>query len=288
MLKRRLVELTQARATSDGAGVNLHRIFGGPGPERFDPFLMMDDFGSDNPNDYIAGFPPHPHRGFRTVTYMLEGSFEHKDHMGHVGAIGAGGVQWMNAGSGVIHSEMPIQKTGKVRGFQLWLNLPAKDKMMTPSYENLEAEQIASFKLEGLKIKAIVGSTQVNGEPIQAYKQIAETQPLYLDLLNSGESSTQIQVPIEQGHTLLVYVAEGCVELEERSAQQRQLLRFSDSGELQLELKPHSRIIILSGQPLKEPIVQHGPFVMNSYQEIEQAIRDYQNGTLTEAEAQLG
>ena len=281
MNSRQLIEVSDARATSDGDGVHLFRVFGGR-PERFDPFLMMDDFGSDNPEDYIAGFPPHPHRGFRTVTYMVEGAFEHKDHMGHVGAISSGGVQWMTAGRGVIHSEMPIQKTGKVRGFQLWLNLPAKDKMMAPNYQNIEADGIAAYQLGELKIKAIAGNAVVNGQAIEAHQHIADTEPLYLALLNAAEHPQPVKVSIPDGNTLLVYVAEGVVEWSEQKAQARQLLRFNDRGELELVLAPQAHVVILSGKPLNEPIAQYGPFVMNTPEEIDQAIMDYQNGTLTD------
>lgn len=289
MNTRTLKEVIQARATSDGAGVQLHRVFGGANPERFDPFLMLDDFGSDNPDDYIAGFPPHPHRGFRTLTYMLEGEFEHRDHMGNVGVIGQGGVQWMNAGSGVIHSEMPIQKTGRLRGFQLWLNLPAKDKLMIPSYENIQANQVALFKLdEQVQIKAIAGEAKVNEQAIVANQQIPDTQPIYLDVWNNSAQATSFSVPLPGGNTALLYVVEGAVEVTETRVSQKHLLRFSESGELAFTLAAHSRVLLLSGKPLREPIVQHGPFVMNSDEEIQQAIADYQNGTLTEAEPLLG
>lgn len=282
MNTRQLLEVIQAKPTSDGAGVKLFRVFGGSGLERFDPFLMLDDFGTDNPNDYIAGFPPHPHRGFQTVTYMLKGEFEHRDHMGHVGAIGTGGVQWMNAGSGVIHSEMPIQTEGSVRGFQLWINLPAKEKMSPANYDNLQPDQIASYMLNGLSVKAIAGEANVNGHAVLAHKQLPDTQLIYLAVHNQNPTAQEASIQLPDGHNLLVYLAQGSAILGEQHIQERQLLRFDHTGVLTLTLEADTLVLIMSGKPLQEPIVQHGPFVMNSQEQIEQAIADYQNGTLTE------
>ena len=282
-MTRTIVEIIQGRPTQDGAGVNLLRVLGGQRLDRFDPFLMLDEFGSTNPDDYIAGFPPHPHRGFTTITYMLEGHFEHRDHMGHVGAIGQGGVQWMNAGRGIIHSEMPIQKSGTLRGFQLWLNLPAKSKMSPPSYENIEADGIAQFVIDQLSIKAIVGTGLLNHREITAFKEIADTSPLFWDIHHQGTSSQSVVIAIPDGHTALLYIADGEAYFSEgpKTVHSQHLLRFSSEGALMFELAAASRVLLLSGKPIGEPIVQHGPFVMNSVAEIEQAIQDYQNGTLT-------
>ncbi|RKF22223.1 pirin family protein [Alginatibacterium sediminis] len=283
-MKRSLIESSLAIPTSDGDGVKLNRVFGGADLQRYDPFLMMDDFGSDNADDYISGFPAHPHRGFRTITYMLEGHFEHRDNMGNVGGIKDGGVQWMTAGRGVIHSEMPKQTGGKLRGFQLWLNLPAKDKMMDPDYENIESEDIALTRIDDLVIKSVMGAGVINGQNVLSHKIIPDVESCYWDISNpEAELSTNLSASIPQGHNALVYVAQGQLTFEGRSYGAKTLLRFSDEGELDLEMAPESKIMLLSGKPLNEPIAQYGPFVMNSQEQIQEAIRDYQAGTLTQA-----
>lgn len=282
MKPRVVVETLQARASSDGAGVKLYRVFGGHHLERFDPFLLLDDFGSDQPEDYLAGFPPHPHRGFRTVTYMLEGEFEHRDHLGHVGAIHSGGVQWMTAGRGVIHSEMPIQQAGRIRGFQLWLNLPSEQKMMAPSYENVEAEEIPTYQIDGVEVKAIAGQGVLNGVPLYGQQQIPQTEPLYLALYNDQQQSQVMMLPIATGNTLLVYLVQGKVNVNGKDYAHGQLLRFGETGHLGLTLGPDSRVLVLGGKPLREPIAQYGPFVMNTQAELDLAVSEYQKGTLTE------
>lgn len=281
--RRQVVEQIRARAASDGDGVKLLRVFGGPGPERFDPFLMLDEFGSYEAADYIGGFPDHPHRGFETVTYMLQGKMEHRDHMGNVGLLADGGVQWMTAGRGIIHSEMPRQTEGRMRGFQLWVNLPAASKMKAAHYEDVDPDKIPVFELGKLRIKAMAGTVEINGETINGYFSIADTEPLFLDM--HLEPGAEARVAIADGDNSLAYVYEGTVELgaQQVRTQSQTLTRFAGDGELVIgnPTELPARVIVLAGKPIGEPIVQHGPFVMNSMAEIDQAIMDFRSGTLT-------
>ncbi len=286
MAIRKIEEVINARATTDGDGVNLYRVFGGHQPERFDPFLLLDEFGSDKSDDYIGGFPPHPHRGFSTVTYVLQGQFEHRDHMGNVGGIKDGGVQWMTAGSGVIHSEMPKQTEGKIRGLQLWLNLPASKKMMAPIYDNVEAEQILKTKVGELEVVSIAGEGVINGIAIKSNKSVEVTEPQYWDVQNTSQDSQAVNIEIENGRTVLLYILEGGVQFigSNYPFKPKQLIRLSREGELQFSLNGSSRIMMLSANPLNEPIAQYGPFVMNTMEEIDKAVKDFQDGTLTSPE----
>ncbi|MCM2678267.1 pirin family protein [Echinimonas agarilytica] len=274
MKRRTVVEVIDGHATQDGSGVKLLRIFGGQGLERFDPFLMLDDFGSSTPDDYIRGFPRHPHRGMITVSYMLSGSFEHRDHLGHVETIHAGGVQWMTAGRGIIHSEMPLQTEGLVRGFQLWINLPSHQKMMSPSYQNVQSDELHHACVKHLKITAIAGSAVINGEDLSAHTYVPVSEPLYWHITNMASQSRLVSVALTDGHTALVYVVAG----QAAGATAGQLMRYSAEGRLEFELAEGAQVLLLAGRPLREPIVQYGPFVMNSQAQIEQAIEDYQTG----------
>ncbi|MCB1670493.1 MAG: pirin family protein [Gammaproteobacteria bacterium] len=271
----------QATPASDGDGVRLLRVFGGNNLARFDPFLMLDEFGSTEPRDYIGGFPPHPHRGFETVTYMLEGKMEHRDHMNNIGLLDAGDVQWMKAGAGVIHSEMPRQEEGRMRGFQLWVNLPAAEKMTAASYRDIAAADIPAYNLDGVQIKAIAGTLQVNGKELTGAVQGNSTQPAYLDI-HAGTEATELVAVIPESHTALIYVYEGKVAIGDQRTgiQARQLARLSPGQQLRLSLEAASRVLLIAGKPLGEPIVHYGPFVMNSRAEIEQAIADYNAGRL--------
>lgn len=284
MSVRKVEELLQARMTSDGAGVRLMRVFGGNDLTRFDPFLMMDEFGSDQPGDYAGGFPSHPHRGFETITYMLEGHMEHQDHMGNVGDLQSGGVQWMTAGAGIIHSEMPRQKQGRLRGFQVWLNLPAREKMQTASYRDLAAESIPSYELPGIRIKAIAGELHTDQHVLKGAVSKAVTEPAYLDIVFDGPVQT-LSLDIPDEHTVLVYVYEGAVDIGEGESTTRagktRMARLSSRGAVKLTASAGARALVLSGKPLREPIVHYGPFVMNTREEIEQALQDYQAGKLT-------
>lgn len=282
MSYRKVIEQIRARPASDGDGVKLLRVFGGHQPERFDPFLMMDEFGSDKADDYIGGFPPHPHRGFETITYMLQGKMEHRDHMENVGLLNDGDVQWMTAGKGVIHSEMPKQTEGKMRGFQVWLNLPGKDKLKPASYSDVASQDIPVFKLAEAKVKAIAGSTVMNGENIRGYFDVENTEPLFLDIhLQAGQELT---FTVANGHNILLYAYEGSLAVGDAQTPlaAQTLSRLSDEGDVWLKNvgSDVTRLVVLAGKPLREPIAQYGPFVMNSAVEIDQAIQDFRNGVL--------
>ncbi len=280
-MARKLVEKIQARPTSDGAGVKLQRVFSGPRAERFDPFLMLDEFGSESADDYIAGFPPHPHRGFETITYMLQGKMEHQDHMGNIGLLSDGGVQWMTAGRGVIHSEMPKQTEGKMHGFQLWLNLASGDKMQAACYEDIEPDAIPNFDFDDFNITAIAGQAQVNGQSVQGKVQQVTTEPTYFDFQVS--QATDIEIEIASGQNCLLYCYQGAILVSDEGLKlnAQELGRLTKNGTVKVNAEAGARFLLIAGQPLNEPIAQHGPFVMNTFEEIEQAIYDYQNGQLT-------
>lgn len=283
MNARKPIEIIRAQRAADGDGVKLLRVFGGVGPERFDPYLMLDEFGSREASDYIGGFPPHPHRGFETITYMLQGKMEHRDHMGNVGLLNDGDVQWMTAGRGVMHSEMPQQTEGRMRGFQLWLNLPADKKMGPADYSDVPAEQIPTYEVAGARIKAIAGAAVVAGQTITGHFVRPDTQPLVWDVeLGAGQSFT---MPVEPGHRALLYLYEGSLRVADAPIAAQHLLRFNQDGDA-LDVRntgtEAAQFMVLLGKPLGEPIVQYGPFVMNSQAQIEQALRDYRAGTLTD------
>ncbi len=278
MSDREILSITTGRATSDGAGVSLTRLFGGAGIERFDPFLMLDEFGSVNPDEYIAGFPPHPHRGFETITYMLEGRMRHEDHLGNVGLLEGGGVQWMTAGRGVIHSEMPQQEQGVMRGFQFWLNLPARRKLDPPAYRDFSPAEVPCCVLPGgSEAVVIAGRLQTAGVSQTGAVERADTEPLIVDLKLAAGGQLEVEIP--DGHRLLLYVFEGEVLVNGEPVGTRQLARLGDQGELHLAAPTGGRALLLAGKPLGEPIVQYGPFVMNTREEIEQALRDFRAGT---------
>ncbi len=282
---RKLIETLNGRAASDGDGVKLTRIFGGQGLERFDPFLMLDEFGSDEAADYIGGFPSHPHRGFETVTYMLEGRMLHEDHLGNRGLLEPGGVQWMTAGRGIIHSEMPQQESGAMRGFQLWLNLPASEKMQQAGYQDLPAADFLTHELaDGGRVKVIAGTVRLNGQEIAGPIQGKTTQPLYLDIhLEPGQG---FDLPLQESLNALIYVYEGEVRLPDTGEGKatlaaKQLGRLGDGDEVNLTAGATGvQLLVIAGKPLREPIVQYGPFVMNKREEIEEALRDFRAGRL--------
>ncbi|HYD94436.1 MAG TPA: pirin family protein [Noviherbaspirillum sp.] len=286
---RTLQRVIEGLATSDGAGVKLRRSLGQGQGSRLDPFLMLDEFSSDNPGDYIAGFPPHPHRGFETVTYMLDGHMRHEDHLGHVGELKSGGVQWMTAGRGIVHSEMPQQEQGRMRGFQLWINLPAKEKMKPASYRDIPPSEIPVAALAGGgTVKVIAGSLEVDGSRVAGPIQGLSTDPLYADVvLPAGAVFSQ---PLADDRNAFLYVYEGSATVGPPEAPRP--LKSQSAG----VLSPGSRVevtagtdgarfLLLAGRPLREPVVQYGPFVMNTVEEIEQAITDYQSGKFTQAAA---
>ncbi len=282
---RSLQRIIEAIATSDGAGVKLRRSLGrGPGT-RLDPFLMLDEFSSDNPGDYIAGFPPHPHRGFETVTYMLDGHMRHEDHLGNQGDLKSGGVQWMTAGRGIIHSEMPQQEEGRMRGFQLWINLPAKEKMKPAGYRDIQPEQIPALAFDGGKVKVIAGELQADGRTVAGPVQGLSTDPLYFDIeLAPGARFTQ---PVRADYHAFVYPYEGRLQIgfdAPRTLDAHNAGVLSAGGRIELAAgEEGARFLLLAARPLNEPIAQYGPFVMNTSEEIEQAISDFQSGKFVQA-----
>lgn len=285
MTMRKLHQVIPAMPTSDGAGVKLRRSLGQSQQARLDPFLMLDEFSSENADDYLAGFPNHPHRGFETVTYMLDGHMLHEDHMGNRGDLRSGDVQWMTAGRGIIHSEMPQQLQGRMRGFQLWLNLPAKEKMKPAGYRDIPSASIPMLALRGGgSVKVIAGTVTIDGLSTPGPMQGLSTEPLYFDVaLQPGEAFAQA---LPAGHNAFLYVYEGDAAVG-AAGEARKLPRHS-AGVLTegdavtiTAAEEGARFILLAGKPLLEPVVQYGPFVMNTHEEIEQAIRDYQSGRLT-------
>ena len=279
MSKRTVQGIIGAMPASDGAGVKLMRSLGQSQTARLDPFLMLDCFSSEEAGDYIAGFPAHPHRGFETVTYMLDGHMRHQDHLGNVGELRSGGAQWMTAGRGIIHSEMPQQESGRMRGFQLWINLPAAEKMKPAFYRDIQAGDIPVARLaDGGKVKVIAGKSQGVAGAISGIT----TQPLMIDVdLPAGRSFTQL---LPEGHNAFVYPFEGKVAIAGRSVAVNQAAILSPGTEIEIAAEDGpARFLVLAAKPLREPVVQYGPFVMNSREEIERAIHDYQTGRFVEA-----
>lgn len=286
MAERRLTRVIASVPTSDGAGVQLRRSLGAPQALRHDPFLMLDEFYSDNPDDYLAGFPAHPHRGFETVTYMLEGHMRHEDNFGNRGDLGPGDVQWMTAAHGIIHSEMPQQTEGRMRGFQLWLNLPAKEKLKPAAYRDIPTHRIPAVALPGGGEARVIAGTLRLGEaatagPVNTDGQAA-TDPLYLDVrLPAG---AEFAAPVRAGHNAFLYVYEGSASVAGQTVPQRAAGLLSEGDAVRVAAGPQgARFLLLAGKPLREPIVQYGPFVMNSREEIEQAMADYSSGRLAAA-----
>jgi len=270
MTTRTVQKVIQSIPASDGAGVKLRRSLGQSQYARLDPFLMLDEFSSDDAADYIAGFPAHPHRGFETVTYILDGHMLHEDHLGNKGNLKSGGVQWMTAGRGIIHSEMPQQDRGRMRGFQLWINLPAKDKMKPASYRDLDASDIPEVKLADTgKVRVIAGEYQGTRAPVAP----GATDATYFDVhLPACATFTQ---PVKDGYNAFAYVYEGALDgIAEHSA-----AVFTTEGDVHVKAGSQgARFLLLAGKPLGEPVVQYGPFVMSTRDELEQAIKDFRAG----------
>ena len=275
---RAVERLIAGQATSDGAGVKLTRVLTQPLQRRLDPFLMLDAFGTDNPDDYIGGFPDHPHRGFETVTYMIAGRMRHRDSAGHEGLLSNGGVQWMTAGRGVIHSELPEQEAGRMEGFQLWLNLPARDKMIDPWYRDIQGAEVPGFATaDGVQVRVIAGQSHGVAGAVQR----THTEPLYLDLhLPAGSRFAQ---PLAAGHNAFVYVYRGRVDIAGTAVpvQRMAILKNDATADgIVVEAPEDARVLLIAGRPLNEPIAQYGPFVMNSSDEIYQAVEDFRAGRL--------
>ena len=283
MSTRTLQRIIRSQAASDGAGVKLRRSLGQSPGARLDPFLMLDEFSSDNADDYIAGFPDHPHRGFETVTYMLDGHMLHEDHLGNRGDLKSGGAQWMTAGRGIIHSEMPQQQSGRLRGFQLWVNLPAREKMKAASYRDIDPEAIARQAFPGgVEVRVIAGTLLADGVSVAGPIQGLSTEPLFIDVrLPAG---ARFASALQAAHTAFAYVYEGHLAIGEPG--QERALAAHEAGVLtpgervEVRAEGATAFLLLAARPLGEPVVQYGPFVMNTRDEIEQAIADYQNGQL--------
>lgn len=274
--ERGVERLINGQFVMDGAGVKINRVLTQSLQRRLDPFLMLDAFGSDKAGDYIAGFPEHPHRGFETVSYMIKGSMRHRDSAGNEGLITDGGVQWMTAGRGVAHSEMPEQTDGLMEGFQLWLNLPARDKMTAPWYRDIPAGEIPRFTTgEGVTVQVIAGESH----GVAGAMQRAHTEPLYLDIELPLNATFEQAIPA--GHNAFLYVFRGQVVAGEQSVPQSKMAILANTpgaDGVRIVAAQPSRLILIAGKPLNEPIAQYGPFVMNTHDEIRQAVEDFQSG----------
>ena len=276
---RSVVTTVRGRPTSDGAGVKLTRVIGQPALDMLDPFLMLDEFRSDSAGDYIAGFPSHPHRGFETVTYMLAGNMRHGDNQGNTGYLKAGSVQWMTAGRGIVHSEMPEQEEGLMWGFQLWVNLPAKDKMTAPRYQDIAPEAIPFARpADGVTVRVLVGEVDGVKGPVDG----VATQPVYLDVALEPGARWTAQLP--ERHNAFAYVFDGTATIGSGESRrdiargELAVLSHGDRVELSATADQAARLILVAGRPLNEPVAKYGPFVMNTQEQIVQAVRDFQAG----------
>jgi len=280
-VSRTVERLVTGQVTSDGAGVKLNRVLTQNLQHRLDPFLMLDAFGSDKPDDYIAGFPDHPHRGFETVTYMIAGRMLHRDSAGHEGLLQNGGVQWMTAGQGVIHSEIPQQEEGVMEGFQLWLNLHSSEKMNTPWYRDFQNEQLPQLQTPaGVQVTVIAGAS--HGVQGAVTREI--TQPIYLDV--HMPQGARFEQALPAGHNAFVYVYRGEVSIAGQAVPVQRMAILANAAQADgvvIEASADARLILVAGKPLKEPIVQYGPFVMNTKEEIYQALADFRDGRLGES-----
>ena len=268
-------QIIEPTPATDGAGVKLKRSIGVE-PNYFDPFLMLDEFGSENKDDYIAGFPAHPHRGIETVTYMLAGEFEHKDSTGGKGRMTAGDVQWMKTGSGIIHSEMPAMREGKLHGFQLWINMPAKMKMSKPEYHYIDADQMSVHKDNEKKVKVIAGKFEKAEGPIKKHN----VDPIYFDIeLQQGKNFSS-RIPLN--HNSFIYLIKGEIKVGDKpheKVKDSKLILLTQGDNLQVTALSNAKFLLVSGKPIGEKIARGGPFVMNTKQEILQAVEDYHSGT---------
>jgi quercetin 2,3-dioxygenase len=280
---RKIARVLEGRPTMEGAGVRLHRLFGFYETELTDPFLLLDHFGSANPADYLAGFPWHPHRGMETVTYMIDGVVEHRDSIGNKGAIGSGDLQWMTAGSGIIHQEMPQKFEGVMRGFQLWVNLPAAEKMKPPRYRGITAPQVPEVLLDDILVKVIAGETGGTTGPVTGLA----TTPTYLDVTAPPDSAYRL--PVDPDHTAFAYLFEGDGYFDEGRAQavrQNELALLSEGDGVFFSAgRRGMRFILASGKPLREQVAWRGPIVMNTEEELDRAFREYRDGTFIKDDA---
>lgn len=276
--QRKVNKILKSRSTLEGAGVRLQRVFGFHEVPLFDPFLLLDHFGSDNPDDYLAGFPWHPHRGIETITYMLEGEVEHEDSLGNKGVIKDGDVQWMTAGSGIIHQEMPHRSEGLMQGFQLWANLPAKNKMMHPRYRDIKKEEIPEFTVnDKVQVKIISGNVNGTKGPVQDIV----TDPEYIDV--SIQKDGIFKHPVKQGHTVLAYIFEGAGFFDNKQKEMTNkgsVVLYADGDFVEIYTKDKPvRFLLISGKPIGEPVAWNGPIVMNTENELRIAFQEYRNKT---------
>lgn len=278
---RRVIQIINPQSVVEGAGVRLKRSIGGRALDYLDPFLLLDNFDSKNPQDYQAGFPLHPHRGIETVTYVLSGEVKHKDSLGNSGSIGAGDVQWMTAGRGILHEEMPQVRPEGVSGFQLWVNLAAKEKMTAPRYQDISANEIPEIvRADGTRIRVITGTLDGVSGPVSGIS----VAPTYLDV--SIPAGVMFTHPVERGHSAFTYVFNGAVRVRAAMddadviVQSPTLLVWGEGDEIQIVATDSpARVLFVSGAPLKEPIARYGPFVMNTRAEIEQTLQELRQGT---------
>ncbi|MET0028539.1 MAG: pirin family protein [Candidatus Thiodiazotropha sp.] len=273
-LNRNVIRILPGLETSDGAGVRLTRLIGGPQLPQLDPFLMLDHFRSDDPDDYIAGFPPHPHRGFETVTYLLAGEMAHKDNAGHSGTLSAGGVQWMTAGRGIVHSEMPRQREGLLAGFQLWVNLPSTHKMNAPRYQEFERDEVAlESRDNGTEIRVVAGETSLGTQgPVRELV----TPVIFFDVtLPAGEELIE---PVSADFQGFLYPVDGLIRVDGVSIKPHHLAVMGEGERIEVKADETSRFLLIAGMPLREPVARRGPFVMNNEAELRQAFQDYQEG----------
>ncbi|PCI34943.1 MAG: quercetin 2,3-dioxygenase [Elusimicrobia bacterium] len=277
MATRSTIRIFSAAAVSDGAGVKLKRSIGLGPDNRLDPFLLLDEMDSEEGSDYLGGFPMHPHRGFETVTYMIEGKMRHEDSMGNSGLLVSGGAQWMTAGRGIIHSEMPEQEGGRLHGFQLWVNLPAADKMQAPRYQDIEPARIPELDLgSGAHARLIAGQLADGVGPVEGIG----TQPLFVDL--SLAENAHVEIPLPESHNAFVYCFEGAVRVGEDYVRDDHAAILSSGGAARLHSDSGGRCLLLAAKPIGEPVVQHGPFVMNTSEEIDRAMAAYREGTFVD------
>ncbi|WP_182037179.1 pirin family protein [Vibrio diabolicus] len=273
---REIRQLIQSQPTADGDGVKIRRVAGFNNAS-FSPFLMMDELKSDDRADYVGGFPPHPHRGIETLTYMLKGHFQHRDHMDNVGELRSGGAQWMAAGRGVIHSEMPIMQEGELHGFQIWINQPAKNKMAPAQYHDFQPETITEFETQSSGVvRLIAGHLTIDNERIQG--PLTETGVAATVADWRAMVGHALNLTTEQDHNMMIYVYKGRVQLKDREINQGEMAILSKGEWVELQAEKESGALIFIGEPINEPVVHYGPFVMNSMEEIEQAIQDYNSG----------
>ena len=270
---RTVSRVLSGQPATDGAGVRMTRVIATPQLDSFDPFLLLDEFRSDDADDYIAGFPDHPHRGFETVTYMLAGAMQHKDNQGNTGLLGPGSVQWMTAGRGIVHSEMPQQEDGLMWGFQLWVNLPASDKMTDPRYQDISATDVPEVQLgDDVTVRIVAGELEGVRGPISG----VATDPRYFDV--RVPAGGQVTIPVPEFHSAFVYVYDGSIDIGDVTVTRGQIALLGAGETIGYRVGDGARCLVVAGRPLNEPVARYGPFVMNTDAEIRQAVFDYQAG----------